>query len=120
MRSGRRKRVWAARLAVLAAVVAAVTAVAVVIAMNGASGKAAHTPPAPDPTTPVPAFVADWHAGDYAGMYALVSPLARARVSYSRFVAFYKNAAVTATVRGLRATGRPRREGTAVTVPMSV
>jgi peptidoglycan glycosyltransferase len=120
MGQGRRKRVWAARLAVLAAVVAAVTAVAVVIAMNGASGKAARTPPAPDPTTPVPAFVADWHAGDYAGMYALVSPLARARVSYARFVTLYKNAAVIATVHGLRATGRPRREGTAVTVPMSV
>ena len=68
----------------------------------------------------MPAFVADWHAGDYAGMYALISPPAKARVSFSRFVSLYKQAAAIATVRGLRAIGRPRREGAAVTVPMSV
>ena len=120
MGTGRGKRVWAVRLAVVVAVAAAAAGVAVVLTMNGASGSAAQGPPPPDPTTPVPAFVADWHAGDYAGMYALISPPAKARVSYSRFVSLYKQAAAIATVRGLRAIGRPRREGAAVTVPMSV
>lgn len=102
----------------LAAVVAAVTGVAVV--MTGASGKAARRPP-PDPTTaPVPAFVADWHAGDYAGMYALISPRAQARVSSAHFVALYRQAAVIATMHGLRATGPPRPQGAMVSVPMSV
>ena len=121
MATGRGKRKWAVRLAVVAALAAAAAGVAVVLTMNGATGSAAdRPPPPPDPTTPVPAFVADWHAGDYAGMYALISPPAKARVSYSRFVALYKRTAAIATMRGLRAAGRPLREGGAVTVPMSV
>jgi hypothetical protein len=120
MGTGRGKRKWAARLAVVAAIAAAGAGVAVALTMNGASGSAAQRPPAPDPTAPVPAFVADWHAGDYTGMYSLISPSAKARVSYSRFVSLYKRAGAIATVRGLRTTGRPRREGAAVNVPMSV
>jgi hypothetical protein len=105
---------------VVAVVLAAGAGVAVVL--TGASGSTAqeHRPPPPDPTTPVGAFVAAWHAHDFAGMYALISPTARARVSYAHFVALYTQAAATATMRGLHATGRPARQGAAVTVPVSV
>ena len=68
----------------------------------------------------MPAFVADWHAGDYPGMYALISPHAQARVPYARFVALYRHAAAIATMRGVHATGPPRREGAAVSAPISV
>ncbi len=119
MRPGRGKRVWAARLAVVAVVLAAGAGIAVVLA--GASGSTAHGHrPPPDPTTPVGPFVAAWHAHDFAGMYALISPSARARISYARFVALYAHAAATATMRGLHATGGPHRRGAAVTVPVSV
>src|SRR5581483_7468434 len=73
-----------------------------------------------DPTAPVGPFVADWHARDYPGMYALISPKARARVSLARFTAFYRRAAAVATMRGLRPVGTPQREGDAVAVTMSV
>lgn len=102
----------------LAAVGAAATGIAVV--MTGASGKAARRPPPRPATSPVPAFVADWHAGDYPGMYALISPHAQARVPYARFVALYRDAAAVATMHGVHATGPPRREGAAVSVPISV
>jgi penicillin-binding protein A len=119
MRPGRGKRVWAARLAVVAVVLAAGAGIAVVL--TGASGSTASGhKPTPDPTTPVGPFVAAWHAHDFAGMYALISPSARARVSYAHFVDLYTHAAATATMRGLHATGRPQRQGGAVTIPVSV
>jgi transpeptidase family protein len=120
MSPGRGKRAWALRLAVLAAVGAAAAGIALVI--SNASGTT--TPPAStrhiDPTAPVGPFVADWHAHDYPGMYALISPKARARVSLARFTAFYRRTAAVATMRGLRPVGTPQREGDAVAVTMSV
>jgi cell division protein FtsI/penicillin-binding protein 2 len=64
-------------------------------------------------------FVADWHAHDYTGMYALISPKARARVSLARFTALYERAAAVATMRGLRPIGPLRRAGGAVSVTVS-
>jgi peptidoglycan glycosyltransferase len=121
MSPGRGKRAWALRLAVLAAVTAAAAGIAFVI--TSASGTT--TPPASthhhaDPTAPVGQFLADWHAHDYTGMYALISPTARARVSLHRFAALYTRAAAVATMRGLRPTGAATRQGDAVSVPMSV
>jgi peptidoglycan glycosyltransferase len=120
MSPGRGKRAWALRLAVLAAVTAAAAGIAFVI--TSASGTTA--PPASthraDPTTPAGQFVADWHAHDYPGMYALISPQARARVSLARFTALYARAATVATMRGLRPTSPLRREGDAVALTMSV
>ncbi|HEY3766435.1 MAG TPA: penicillin-binding transpeptidase domain-containing protein [Gaiellales bacterium] len=108
------------RLAVLVAVSAAAAGIALVI--TSASGSTEHTPHhhAADPTIPVGQFLADWHARDYAGMYGLISPQARARVSLARFTALYTRAASVATMRGLHAVGRPRPEGALVGVTMSV
>ena len=47
-----------------------------------------------------------WHAGDFRRMYAEITPKARARVSYTRFVAFYKRSAAVATMHGLHSVGR--------------
>jgi peptidoglycan glycosyltransferase len=117
MRRGRGKRVWATRLAVLAVVVAAIVGVAVVL--TGARGNAAPTSRS-DPVAPVARFVAAWHAGDFSRMYAEIAPRARARVSYTRFVALYKHSAAVATMHGLRPVGRLQKSHGAVTVPMSV
>ena len=121
MSPGRGKRVWALRLAVLAVVTAAAAGIAFVIASaNGTTTPESTSRHHVDPTAPVGQFVADWHAHDYPGMYALISPAARARISLTRFTAMYGRAASVATMRGLRPTSPPRREGDAVTVTMSV
>ena len=117
---GRGKRVWVARGIVLAAVVAAGGAIGVVVLTGAAGTIVKDGGPKPDPTAPVPEFAADWHEGDYQGMYALISPRDRARVPYARFVAFYQDAAKLATMRGLHQVGNARRHGDIVTVPMSV
>jgi penicillin-binding protein A len=117
MTPGRGKRVWATRLVVLGVVVAAIAGVAVVLV--GARGSAARTA-ASDPVPPVARFVSAWHTGDFRGMYAEITPRARARVSYTRFVAFYKRSAAVATLHGLRSVGRLRAGHGTVTVPMSV
>src|SRR5437763_8447056 len=106
MRRGRGRRVWAVRAAVLAGLTAAAAGIAFVLADTGGSATTATT--AADPTAPVARFVAAWHGGDYRTMYAQISPAARARISYARFVALYRRAAVVATMRGLHAVGRPR------------
>jgi Penicillin binding protein transpeptidase domain/NTF2-like N-terminal transpeptidase domain len=106
------------RLAVLVLVGAAVGGAAVVLADTG--GRAAG-PAAADPTVPAARFVAAWHAGDYRTMYGLITPAARARVSYDRFVAAYHASAAVATMRGLRAAGDLRAAaGGAVVVTVSV
>ncbi|HEY2869472.1 MAG TPA: penicillin-binding transpeptidase domain-containing protein [Gaiellales bacterium] len=120
MSVGRGKRVWVTRGIVLAAVIAAGGAIGVVV-LTGAAGTIVRDGgPKPDPTAPVPEFVADWHEGNYQAMYALISPRDRARVPYAHFVAFYTAAAKVATMRGLHQVGTARRQGDIVTVPMSV
>jgi hypothetical protein len=119
MSLGRGKRVWVARGIVLAAVVAAGGAIGVVV-LTGAAGTASNGGPQSDPAAPVPEFVADWHEGDYHGMYGLISPRDRARVPYARFVAFYKDAAKVATMRGLHQVGQAQRHGEVVSLQMSV
>ncbi len=119
MSPGRGKRAWTLRLAVLAAVTAAAAGIAFVI--TSASGTTAPgSTHRTDPTVPVGQFLADWHAHDYAGMYALVSPRARARVSLQRFSTLYGRAATIATMRGLRPVSRLRRVNGGVAVTMSV
>jgi peptidoglycan glycosyltransferase len=120
MSVGRGKRVWVTRGIVLAGVVAAGGAIGVVVLTGAAGTIDSGGGPKPDPTAPVPEFAADWHEGDYPGMYRLISPRDRARVPYARFVAFYQDAARVATMRGLHQTGAARRHGDIVTVPMSV
>jgi peptidoglycan glycosyltransferase len=51
-------------------------------------------------------FVAAWERGDYAAMYAMLTPEARQGTPFRRFSRAYQNAAVTATLADLRA-GRP-------------
>jgi penicillin-binding protein A len=119
MSPGRGKRAWALRLAVLAVVIVAAAGIALVIT----SAKGTTTNPSShhaDPTAPAGQFVADWHAHDYAGMYALLTPGSRARVSLARFTALYTRAAAVATMRGLRPVGPPHLDGSAVTISMSV
>jgi len=66
----------------------------------------AHTPtalptvtptPSPSPATTAAAFLSAWEAGDYAGMYSLLSPAAQATISADDFVARYRDALTTAT-----------------------
>src|SRR5689334_22834489 len=47
------------------------------------------------------AFVRAWERGDYGGMYAMLTPGARKRVSASTFRAAYDTAAATATAVGV-------------------
>jgi len=120
MSPGRGKRAWALRLAVLAALTAAAAGIAFVITSASGTTAPTSTHHHVDPTAPVGQFVADWHAHDYAGMYALIAPKARARVSLRRFTALYVRAATMATMRGLRPVSSPQREGDAAVVTMSV
>ncbi len=116
---GRGKRVWVTRGIVLAAVIAAGGAIGVVV-LTGAAGTTRHGGPKADPAAPVPRFAAAWHDRDYRDMYALIAPRDRARVPYTRFVAFYQQAAEVSTMRGLHQVGEARRQGDIVTVVMSV
>jgi penicillin-binding protein 2 len=75
------------------------------------------TPPQPVPTdTPLPptatlntpepqgtavTFLSAWQAGDYAGMYSLLSPLSQAAVSFGDFQARYADVAKTSTLTSL-------------------
>jgi penicillin-binding protein A len=64
-------------------------------------------------------FASAWERGDYAGMYAMLTPDAKAETSVRRFARLYNRAADTATLSELTAA-RPRaeREGT-VTLPVT-
>src|SRR2546429_411047 len=120
MSVGRGKRVWVTRGIVLAAVIAAGGAIGVVV-LTGAAGTIVRDGgPKPDPTAPVPEFVADWHEGNYQAMYALISPRDRAGGPSALSVAFNRAAAKVATRRGLHKVGTARRRGDIVTVPMWV
>ena len=98
---------------VLAAVVAAGAASAVVLtgAARHVAGAAA---PESDPARRCPRSSPPG-TGRLPGMYAADHPADRARVPYTRFVAFYKDAAAVATMRGLHQAGaaaaRRRRVG---------
>jgi penicillin-binding protein A len=120
MTPGHGKRVWATRFAVLGVVVAAIAGVAVVL--TGARGDAARTAGTSpsDPVAPVARFVSAWHGGDFRTMYAEITPSAQARVSFTRFVAFYNRSALVATMHGLHSVGRLHAGNGGVTVSMSV
>jgi cell division protein FtsI/penicillin-binding protein 2 len=65
-------------------------------------------------------FAAAWERGDYAAMYAMLTPAAQRAMSVTRFARAYRRAATTATTVRLRAArpGEPRDD--AVTVPVAV
>src|SRR4051794_23800566 len=65
-------------------------------------------------------WAAAWERGDYAAMYALLSPSARKRTSIQRFERTYRQVAATTTVSKLRA-GRPRHaDGDDYDVPVTM
>jgi penicillin-binding protein A len=119
MRSpGDRRRRRVARAAAVVGFVAIVGgAAAAVVSMRG---EAANGRSEPDPTVPAAAFLAAWHAGDYAAMYDLVAPDVQASVPYRRFAHQYQKAARTAGMTGVRAEGRLRATPALATVPVSV
>jgi peptidoglycan glycosyltransferase len=61
-------------------------------------------------------FVAAWARGDYATMYADISPSSRQALSASAFAGVYRRANLTATVARLLVTGRPRDGANGVVV----
>jgi penicillin-binding protein A len=65
-------------------------------------------------------YVSDWARGDYPGMYSLLDPASRARISESHFAASYRRAAQLATVVALTPRrARAERSGV-IPVPMLV
>ena len=50
-------------------------------------------------------FLEAWQAGDYAGMYSLLSPLSQDAISQSDFQARYEAVARGATLTGVGASG---------------
>ena len=71
--------------------------------------------PQPDPATPAAAFLAAWHAGDYAAMYALIAPR-RPGIALIPRRSHGPRTRPTATMAGLRACtagrcARRRRRG---------
>jgi peptidoglycan glycosyltransferase len=62
------------------------------------------------------AWARAWEAGDYRGMYALVTSDARDATSLARFAGLYRDAATTATLARLT-TGRPRTSATQIVLP---
>jgi len=61
-----------------------------------------------------------WARGDYAGMYALLDPGSRARVTPDALAAAYREAALTATIRTLDAGPAHDRERGAIPVEVTV
>ena len=118
MRSAGDRRRWVVRalaVIVLAGIVAGVAAVVL-----STRGDAAERRSASNPAVPAAAFLAAWHAGDYAAMYALVAPGVRASTTYHRFAHEYRAAARTAGMTGLRPAGRLRATASHATVPVSI
>jgi peptidoglycan glycosyltransferase len=65
-------------------------------------------------------FATAWEREDYAEMYAMLTPQARAETSLRRFARAYRRARVTATLSRLRA-GRPGKvRDDAVSVPFAI
>ena len=59
-----------------------------------------NTPP-PNPEGTAAAFLDAWEAGDYTGMYSLLSPLSQAAVPLDDFIASYEDSAAAATLTGV-------------------
>ena len=93
-------------LMVAAAVVAAAALSGGVYALRG--GTAADDHAGPDPRLAVNRFVSYWAAGDFHGMYRLLTAGARRRESYAAFTAAYRSAATTATLRSVALSGGER------------
>jgi penicillin-binding protein A len=112
------ERRWVIRGAAVLGLVAVAGAVAaIVVSVSGdASGRRAP----PDPAAPAAAFLAAWHAGNYSAMYDLVAPGVQASVSYRKFAHEYRQVARTASMTGLKTSGRVRATPTRATVPVSV
>jgi cell division protein FtsI/penicillin-binding protein 2 len=63
-------------------------------------------------------YTSAWERGDYAAMYAMLTPAARGEISARRFARLHERAAETATLNRLEA-GRPRVvDGDAVALPV--
>ena len=118
MRSAGDRRRWVVRLAAVSGLVGVVVgATAVVLSTRG---DAAERRSASDPAVPAAAFLAAWHAGDFAAMYELVAPGVQASTSYRRFAREYRATARTAGMTGLRAVGKLRATPAQATVPVSI
>ncbi len=65
-------------------------------------------------------FVNAWARGDYAGMYALVTPEARRRTSFRQFASAYRTAASTTTSQKLSAGKPTTPEAGIAVVPVQV
>jgi penicillin-binding protein 2 len=55
----------------------------------------------PDPQGTAATFLSAWQAGDYAGMYSLLSPLSQASINFNDFQARYADIAKTSTLTSL-------------------
>jgi peptidoglycan glycosyltransferase len=113
-----RPRRWLRRAVVIAGglLVCAAAAAIAFLALNddpltiGSSG--------PDPGQPVQLFTSAWAAGDYRTMYNQLTPAARAATSYRRFVAAYRTADATGSLKSLLL--EPGRRFTATTAEVPV
>lgn len=107
-RRARRRRRRIRGLALAGVVLALAAAVVLIVRSSGADAQR-HV---------VTNYVDDWSRGDYPGMYALLDPASRTRMSESHFAAAYRRAAQTATMVALT----PRRVGAehAGELPVSV
>lgn len=83
-------------------------------------------PTAPPPTPSVQAaqdvaraFLSAWQAGDYQGMYALLSPASQSTISAERFAARYEGIAEEATLTGLTASVASAQRALTNTVQVS-
>ncbi len=65
------------------------------------------------------AFAADWQRGDYRGMYAQLTPAAKAATSLKKFTAAYDDSKDIATTTSLVA-GERKKDGDVVEVPIAV
>ena len=111
MRSAGDRRRWVVRalaVIVLAGIVAG--AAAVVLSTRG---DAAERRSESNPAVPAAAFLAAWHAGDYAAMYALVAPGVRASTTYHRFAHEYRAAGAHREHDGSSPGGEAARDGLA-------
>src|SRR3954469_8956000 len=64
-------------------------------------------------------LAAAWRKGDYAGIWAVLTPEAQRRYDAAAVGRAYRSAAATATARSL-ATGKPRHDGDAYLLPVSI
>jgi cell division protein FtsI/penicillin-binding protein 2 len=74
----------------------------------------------PDPKVTIRQFTAAWAAGDYRGMYRLLTADARRRVSYAGFLASYRSTASTASLLSVRQVGTETATGGAGLVTLQL